>query len=65
MNSGDIESRKIKTFTQTGKENWVTEIGDFSLQIKDKEDNFFLSKSQILKTQFLSEKIQNLVFNIE
>lgn len=31
MNNGDIESRKIKQKTQTGKETWVTEIGEENL----------------------------------
>lgn len=53
MNSGDIESRKIKTFTQTGKENWVTEIGDFSLQIKDKDDNFLIKESNTKNPIFI------------
>lgn len=45
MNSGDIESRKLKIYTQTGKENWITEIGDVSIDVKS--DNFIIKESTI------------------
>jgi hypothetical protein len=44
LNSGDIESRKVKTFSQTGKEQWIVEIGDNSFEIKD-QDNFLIKEN--------------------
>lgn len=51
--SGEIESRKVKSFSQTGKEVWVTEIGDTSLQIKDKDDNFIIKESSVKNPIFI------------
>lgn len=45
MNTGEIESRKIKYSSQTGKEVWQTEIGESGLIIKDKDDNFLIKES--------------------
>jgi hypothetical protein len=45
MNTGEIESRKIKYSSQTGKEIWQTEIGESGLIIKDKDDNFLIKES--------------------
>ena len=35
MNSYEIESRRVKAISKTGKENWVTEIGEDVFEVKD------------------------------
>lgn len=53
MNTGEIESRKIKYSSQTGKEIWQTEIGESGLIIKDKDDNFLIKESTITNPIFI------------
>lgn len=60
MNSGDIESRKLKVYSQTGKENWVTEIGDVSIDVKS--DNFIIKESTIKNVSLLITLVTQPIF---
>lgn len=45
MYSEEIISRRIKKLKMTGKEEWVTEIGDSNLTVK-KDDEFLIRENQ-------------------
>lgn len=42
LNTGDLESRKIKLKSTTGKEQWITEVGD---EIVTKSDDFLIQEN--------------------
>lgn len=65
MFSEEIESRKIKQKTTTGKEFWTTEIGDESFVVKE---DFLIKENNTVNVYFLFslfslEKTQRHTFN--
>lgn len=44
LNTGDIEYRKIKEKTTTGKEFWVTEIGE---ETQKTDENFIIKENSM------------------
>ena len=62
MNSYEIESRRVKGVSKTGKENWVTEIGE---EVFHEKESFIIKESSTNKnvsiffitSQFLFVKI--------
>lgn len=46
MNSYEIESRRVKGVSKTGKENWITEIGE---EVFHEKDSFTIKESSTNK----------------
>lgn len=52
LNTGELESRKIKLKTTTGKEQWVVEVGD---ELPVKSDDFLILENT-------SKNVSNTIF---